>query len=1108
MKHYIAHSRMFRLSLCCLLGLVGSSLWAQTPPTNVSVSPSSGSGLTQTFAFTSYAPSGVNGVHILFNYGLDGSGACYVYFTPSVGVFYLLNDTATAWTAGTGGTIENSQCALNISASSTSGSAVNFTLNLALTFKAGLPGAQKAYMYTYDNAGLYANWQQMGTWTTSSVSSAPPTLISATPSSGGGFTQTFTYTASSVNSYYYLATLYMLFNSSLNGTGACYVIYNRLSNTINLMNDAGSAWSGVPVGTAGMLSNSQCSVDTVASYASASGNNVTVNLAITFKTAWAGAKSNFFYVGDRGGNAAGWQQMGTWTVGAAPPSSELNTYYTYDLLNHLTQVSMPRSTGTQTRTFNYDPTTQRLTSATNPENGTVNYTYNGDGTLATRIDAKNQKIAYFYDGNKRVTEIKRYPVSTGAEDVYQRATFYYDTNPFDGAFSQYSYTRPTAVEWGGDANAPVPYKFRQMYSYTPGGLVTKKRVTTINGLQQSASLETWQAYDNEGRVLSVKYPDAWVQTFNGYALETGKTYSYTYDGMGRPTKLTDNQSIDWAKDVVYGAASELKEISYREPSSNYVYYHKETRTYNSRLQMTNLKLEDTAGGPTGLTRNIDYVYSATQNNGQIIEQRDLLSGGEALSYAYDSLQRLIAAVSTAGPEWGQSFSYDGFGNRTAANVIKGTAPASSFGFDAATNRITNSGFSYDANGNMYSGGGLNSAAYDIENRMVGATTGSGTEQYAYGIDNKRIYKKKADGTEEFYFYGIGGQRLGTYMRGSSSMIMVVRTDATGEGTNVYFGSKMILSKASFTTTDRLGSYVPSFPYGEEKPTATAQDREKFATYYRDSTGLDYADQRYYANTLGRFTSPDPYKASAGAEEPSSWNRYAYVKGDAVNYNDALGLMACFVSNPSTGVSSPYPCGPDWFPKTGSACGDLGFLPNSDQCVGSGPLPEPEPEQPPSCSITLFTRGVPFEGSPGNHTYIEVTFLGAGIDSVLEGGPTNPHNPITNRNASWGNLIGYIDPVLPNRTVTGGLNGTNPATNRQIGSERGGWDVCDDVLRLLFQVKRYNAGPLVAYAPRPNGSTTFNSNGFTFTLLSYAGLSRIFTPFIGWSPGWGQLVPGL
>jgi YD repeat-containing protein len=47
---------------------------------------------------------------------------------------------------------------------------------------------------------------------------------------------------------------------------------------------------------------------------------------------------------------------------------------------------MPRSTGTQTRMFVYNRA--NLISVTNPENGTVNYTYNGDNTLAIKVDAK------------------------------------------------------------------------------------------------------------------------------------------------------------------------------------------------------------------------------------------------------------------------------------------------------------------------------------------------------------------------------------------------------------------------------------------------------------------------------------------------------------------------------------------------------------------------------------------------------------------------------------------------------------------------------------------------------------------------------------------------
>src|SRR5205823_460666 len=68
------------------------------------------------------------------------------------------------------------------------------------------------------------------------------------------------------------------------------------------------------------------------------------------------------------------------------------------------------------------------------------------------------------------------------------------------------------------------------------------------------------------------------------------------------------------------------------------------------------------------------------------------------------------------------------------------------------------------------------------------------------------------------------------------------------------------------------------------------DREKFGTYNRDGfTGLDYADQRYYASTLGRFNTPDPYGGSASVASPRSWNRYSYVLGDPVNKSDRMGL---------------------------------------------------------------------------------------------------------------------------------------------------------------------------------------------------------------------------
>jgi RHS repeat-associated protein len=90
--------------------------------------------------------------------------------------------------------------------------------------------------------------------------------------------------------------------------------------------------------------------------------------------------------------------------------------------------------------------------------------------------------------------------------------------------------------------------------------------------------------------------------------------------------------------------------------------------------------------------------------------------------------------------------------------------------------------------------------------------------------------------------------------------------------------------------------------------ATANGQDKFATYYRDVNGLDYADQRYYWSAMGRFLTPDPYQASGGPTDPQSWNRYAYVQGDPINYNDAAGLAraAIFVETAPITVTASAP----------------------------------------------------------------------------------------------------------------------------------------------------------------------------------------------------------
>jgi len=252
------------------------------------------------------------------------------------------------------------------------------------------------------------------------------------------------------------------------------------------------------------------------------------------------------------------------------------------------------------------------------------------------------------------------------------------------------------------------------------------------------------------------------------------------------------------------------------------------------------------------------------------------------------------------PKWDHSggvyvFQYDGFGN-LAAKVLNGTTNA--IAVNGATNQLSSA--YYDANGNMTSGAGA-TIIYDEANRMKSAQeAGGGIEYYGYAPDNKRIYRKLTNGTEEWTFYGAKGEKLGVYWLAPYNGTW----QFYGIRLNVWFAGKLISEAGQGVFQDRLGTNrawtagtppARFLPYGEELTSPlTTNDRTKFATYNRDSyTGLDYADQRFYASTYGRFNTPDPFKPSADVRDPSrSWNRYAYTLGDPINGSDPTGLLDC------------------------------------------------------------------------------------------------------------------------------------------------------------------------------------------------------------------------
>jgi RHS repeat-associated protein len=546
------------------------------------------------------------------------------------------------------------------------------------------------------------------------------------------------------------------------------------------------------------------------------------------------------------------------------------TEYTYEHSDQLKEVSMARGGTTQLRTFVYDGE-QRLQSVTQPETGTVTYTYDALGRTSTKTDAKNQKIQYLYDSHSRVSEVRRYPVSTGAEDVTQRTTFYWD---YSGARNGAG--RVGLIQYGNG--------FYELFNYKVSGLVEEKGLWAPGS---AAWLSAWYSYNDEGQRTSLKYPD--VYDVQGQIVSTGRTINSIYDSMGRLATIRDpglGGGTDMVSSAQYNAAGQLTQMTVAWEGTR-------TFNYNTLGQLT----RQTSPGV-----DLEYIFPSTDNDGRLWKKKDWLSG-EEVTYQYDEIGRLTAAATT-GPAWGLSWTYDGFGNRSAQTVTKGSAPAMSVSVNPATNRVV--GLGYDNNGNQTNWStplGPVTAAYDVDNRLASISTPNGSEVYAYSAANQRLRKQG-----KLYFYGVSGELLVNYdfAYGGGG------TTPLNPKTQVYFGGTLVFGEGDRRiTTDRLGSTVRTegyfqpeyryryYPYGEQQGGSSNEDQVKFGTYWRDSvSGLDYARNRYFAAGQGRFTSADPYVMSGGMGNPQGWNRYAYVGADPVNLHDPSGLNA----------RGPYPPG--------------------------------------------------------------------------------------------------------------------------------------------------------------------------------------------------------
>jgi hypothetical protein len=154
-----------------------------------------------------------------------------------------------------------------------------------------------------------------------STGSTPPLLQlnPASPGSGSGLDQTFSFSISDNSGYRALSDIAVMINATYtDGTDTCWLHYYQPSNVFQISYDntpSSLSWQpAVALGTNLTEQNSQCSVNISGVTASGSGNTLTLSVPIIFTSSWSGMKNVYVYARDQSGATVGYTAEGSWSV--------------------------------------------------------------------------------------------------------------------------------------------------------------------------------------------------------------------------------------------------------------------------------------------------------------------------------------------------------------------------------------------------------------------------------------------------------------------------------------------------------------------------------------------------------------------------------------------------------------------------------------------------------------------------------------------------------------------------------------------------------------------------------------------------------------------------
>jgi RHS repeat-associated protein len=554
--------------------------------------------------------------------------------------------------------------------------------------------------------------------------------------------------------------------------------------------------------------------------------------------------------------------------------------YSYNALALLQTVTQSANGNyAQGRSYTYDGL-GRLTQEENPESGTVTYTYDSvasgnckgsyPGDLVMKVDNAGNVICAQYDALHRITA-SAYPAGPYS-GVTPPKTFIYDTTSETCSDPTGSNVIGRLAEaYTGTSGAK---KVDTRYCYSPRGQITDVYQSTPNSGGYAHLVMTYWANG---------------QTDSIHGISALSNLYYPLDGEGRisgldPTALTP----DPVRTVSYNPASQITNINFASGEIDAYSYDVMNRMnkYTYTLGSSSLVGSPTwnPNGTLGTLNISDQFNSANTQN---------------CTYTYDDLAR-IGNVGCTGSGWGQTFTYDPFGNITKTGSSS-WVPGYYNSNGSTSNQYTLGGTSYDGNGNLLKDT-FNTYTWDADGNIA---TVNGATTNTYDAFDQLV--ETSVGPTQFLYLPGGTQPFATMSKYNSYLKVFVPapggamiiTPNGSYGAIAYHRHTDWLGSSRLATTPSETVYFDGAyaPFGEPYATSGTTDlvfggNAEDASAVEGATAGDAYDtlNRKYSASQSRWISPDPAGLSAvDPGNPQSWNRYAYALNNPLKYIDPTGL---------------------------------------------------------------------------------------------------------------------------------------------------------------------------------------------------------------------------